>query len=234
VALHDQGKLAEAEALYREMLVAAKGTTTDESYVSIKSDLALLLADKGDYAAAEPLAREVLAADRAALRADDPNLALSLNNLARVLRALGRHGEALSLHVEAEGLLAKRHHPWEAVVLGNIGELECETGKGAPALAHLREALTIGNERLGGQHTDVLVVRRKLGNCLGRMGRYDEAETELLATLAAFRESPDAGVERTTQTIEELVRLYQSWGKREKAAEWRAKLPKPAGPAPVK
>ena len=234
VALHDQGKLAEAEALYREMLVAAKGTTTDESYVSIKSDLALLLADKGDYAAAEPLAREVLAADRAALRADDPNLALSLNNLARVLRALGRHGEALSLHVEAEGLLARRRHPWEAVVLGNIGELECETGKGALGLAHLREALTIGNERLGGQHTDVLVVRRKLGNCLGRMGRYDEAETELLATLAAFRESPDAGVERTTQTIEELVRLYQSWGKREKAAEWRAKLPKPAAPAPVK
>jgi hypothetical protein len=31
-----------------------------------------------------------------------------------------------------------------------------------------------------------------------------------------------------------LVSLYEAMGKPEKAAEWRAKLPKPAAPAPVK
>jgi tetratricopeptide (TPR) repeat protein len=149
---------------------AAKGTVKDEDYTGIIGNLALLPFDRGDYAAAEPLSRDVRAADRASLRPGDPNLAVSLNTLARVARVLGRHDEALSLYVEAEGILAKHSHPWEAVALGNIGELECEIGKGTPALAHLREAVAVGNERLGEKHTDVRVVRKKSGNCLGRIG----------------------------------------------------------------
>jgi hypothetical protein len=35
-------------------------------------------------------------------------------------------------------------------------------------------------------------------------------------------------------TVRQLVDVYDAWGKPEKAAEWRAKLTKPAAPEPAK
>jgi hypothetical protein len=40
--------------------------------------------------------------------------------------------------------------------------------------------------------------------------------------------------ERTRQVLQQIAALYEDWGKSAKAAEWRAKLPKPAAPSSVK
>ena len=57
------------------------------------------------------------------------------------------------------------------------------------------------------------------------MGAYEEAELLSLKTLEIRRrvlgeEHPD-----TVKSINNLVKLYEAWGKQEKAEEWRAKLP---------
>jgi hypothetical protein len=57
--------------------------------------------------------------------------------------------------------------------------------------------------------------------CLVELGRYDEAEPLLLESYPNLRPLPDAD---TRETLRYLVKLYDAWGKPEKAAEWRAKL----------
>ena len=40
-------------------------------------------------------------------------------------------------------------------------------------------------------------------------------------------------VDRLAPTLKEIVQLYEAWGKAEKAAEWRAKLPPVATELPA-
>jgi hypothetical protein len=42
---------------------------------------------------------------------------------------------------------------------------------------------------------------------------------------------PPPPLPRLTEATERVVQLYKAWGKPDKAAEWRAKLAKPAGEA---
>ena len=44
----------------------------------------------------------------------------------------------------------------------------------------------------------------------------------------------DPDQERTRQMSQQIAALYEGWGKPDEAAEWRAKLPKPATAAPAK
>jgi hypothetical protein len=40
---------------------------------------------------------------------------------------------------------------------------------------------------------------------------------------------PPPGMPRFAEGAERVVRLYEEWGKKDKAAEWRTKLAKPTG-----
>lgn len=56
------------------------------------------------------------------------------------------------------------------------------------------------------------------------MGRLEESEKHWLEIYATL--SPHDSQKRgTTLAIKGLVRLYDRWGKPDKAAAWRAKLP---------
>jgi serine/threonine protein kinase/tetratricopeptide (TPR) repeat protein len=67
------------------------------------------------------------------------------------------------------------------------------------------------------------------GICLTRLERYADAEPLLLEAEGALRAgaTTPAGQHRTT--VENLVALYEKWGRPTQAAEWRKKLPQ-AGP----
>jgi len=232
VVLHDQGKLAEAEKMYRQALETAGGLSDPKALSDVTSNLALVLFDEGDYVSAEPLAREVLAADQRELRPDDPNLAVSLNNLGRILRAEQKGEEALALYRQADANLAKARHPFRATFLGNIGQLECERGNIDVALPAFSEGLALGSELLGERHADVVTIREKLGRCLVQHRRYDEAERALLAVFNAWDVSFGASPERRQRATRAVVDLYEAWGKPDKAREWRAKLATQASPEP--
>ena len=59
--------------------------------------------------------------------------------------------------------------------------------------------------------------RHNYGLLLTKLGRYEEAERELLFALQVYREK---GL-RAQRTIGHLVELYEAWGKPEKAAKYR-------------
>jgi non-specific serine/threonine protein kinase/serine/threonine-protein kinase len=64
--------------------------------------------------------------------------------------------------------------------------------------------------------------------------RFAEAERLMLEAYPIVDAHFGARHPRVTAVVERIVALYDAWGKPEKAAAWRAKLPKPAGSAPAK
>ena len=101
--LSDQGKLAEAEPLYRRAL-AGKEAQLGEAHPSTLNtinNLANLLRNQGKLAEAEPLYRRALAGREAQLGEAHPDTLMSLNNLANLLKKQGKLAEAEPLHRRA-------------------------------------------------------------------------------------------------------------------------------------
>ena len=66
------------------------------------NNLALLYADQGRHAEAEPLYERALAISEKALGPEHPNVAASLENYAALLRKVGRESEAAEMEARAE------------------------------------------------------------------------------------------------------------------------------------
>jgi hypothetical protein len=68
-------------------------------------------------------------------------------------------------------------------------------------------------------------VRAKLGHCLARARRFEEAERELLAVATLWRSSRDVDPLWRDRVAGQLAEMYDAWGKPDKAAAWRAAPP---------
>ncbi len=122
------------------------------------------------------------------------------------------------------------------VLLGNFGPCP---GSGCPwdvngdgvvdqtDLQQVLDSLPIHIRILGENHWRTAEARSLLGEALTGLERYEEAETHLLDGHAGLDASLPGGrrTQKLPSSIDRLVRLYDAWGKPEKAAEWRAKLP---------
>ncbi len=123
--LKAQGRYAEAEALYREVLAIDKVTigTKHPDYASHLNNLATAVRAQGRYAEAEGLLRKALGIGKATFGDGHPHYALSLNNLANAVWAQGRSAEAEALLREAVAILEATlpaDHPNTLVVRENL------------------------------------------------------------------------------------------------------------------
>jgi serine/threonine protein kinase/thioredoxin-like negative regulator of GroEL len=95
------------------------------------------------------------------------------------------------------------------------------------AAYHLKAVLDARQRLLGPDHSDTLASRLELGTTRLQQKRYAEAEPLLLEAFAGLKRhetnAPDAK-SRTTEAAERLVQLYDGWGKKDTATEWRQKL----------
>lgn len=100
-----------------------------------------------------------------------------------------------------------------------------ENGGFAEAERLCREAIEATTQRCPTDDWRVAVLCGQPGECLTRLGRFEEAESILLESLSAIvaanGEVPRA---RLKAAYQRLIDLYAGWGKSEQAAEWRAKL----------
>jgi len=187
VAHHGRGRLAEAEALYRQVLLAVPNEANALNLLGVvhiqRGEPAAAAALIGQAIAAAPrfpqahhnlgwalqsLGRfaEAEAAYRAALGLDD-TLAESHNNLGNVLLKLGRPAEARAAFKRAIAL-----RPGYAEALNNLGDLLRQIGEGEAAVDTLRRSLAANPRSAAAENN--------LGIALLALDRPDEAE-------AAFR-----------------------------------------------
>jgi eukaryotic-like serine/threonine-protein kinase len=227
-----QGKYAQAEPLISKVLEARRRVLGEDHKDTLGSmgNLAVVYLRQGKYAQAEPLLNEVVELQRRVLGGDHPDTLTSMNNLAALYRTQGRYAQAEALYarvVETRRRVQGEDHPETLDELAALGRVRLLEQEYAEAEATLRQALK-GNEKTRPEAWQRYYSQSMLGASLAGQGKYVEAEPLLLSGYegGAQRQSTMSAGDRSflAEAGERIVKLYQSWGKPDKAAEWRQKL----------
>lgn len=97
-------------------------------------------------------------------------------------------------------------------------------GSKAEAEAELRTAPALAKRSLPGGHSVITRIQISLAKYLQSAGRGDEAETLLVGCANSRARTLGPGHPWTQDAIRELLALYDTAGKPERAAEWRQRL----------
>ena len=121
--------------------------------------------------------------------------------------------------------------PARPVILAVLGLSLIQQGKWAEAEAILRECLAI-REKVQPDEWTTFNTRSLLGGSLLGQKKYAEAEPLIVSGYEGMKareaKIPPPGKPRLAEAAERVVKLYEAWGKKDKAAEWRARLAKPS------
>ena len=144
-----------------------------------------------------------------------------MGDLANELRVMGQREEAEQLAREAfqmrRRLLTSNEHPAIAESLHLLAAMvRHDPAKQEPLE---RQALDMYTKLLGDDHPLVGLSRHWVGSCLRKLGRYEEAEPELLEALRIRKATAGEDHRWTLMSITELLKLYKKWDEPEAAAE---------------
>jgi predicted TPR repeat methyltransferase len=163
IELHQQGRLAEAESLYRQILTRMP-THFDSLHL-----LGVLKGQQNEFAAAVPLFERALGVN--------PESARAYNNFGNILQALGLHDRALASYDRSLAL-----RPDNPKALMHRGTALRKLGRPDDALASFERALL-----LQPGYAEALIHR---GGVLTDLGRQDEAVAAYREALAGGGDEP--------------------------------------------
>ena len=108
--------------------------------------------------------------------------------------------------------------------LCTLGWLRAQTGRVQEGEQLLRRALVIYRRAWPRDHWVTADAESRLGGCLTALGQFDDAERFLRVSYQTLEAAPGAPSARVVHATERLVKLYEAWGKPDKAAAVRVKL----------
>ena len=110
--------------------------------------------------------------------------------------------------------------------LNEMSVLDFRQGRYAEGMPFIERAWRLHLKLFGENAPRTLISQGNLADTLAKLKRYDEAE-QLFRTAITGQERVLGRQHPTTRrTVAKLVAMYEAWGKSEKVAEWRPKLPK--------
>jgi tetratricopeptide (TPR) repeat protein/tRNA A-37 threonylcarbamoyl transferase component Bud32 len=223
------GDRAKAGSAYREALTVRRAVygTTHPQVASSLLDLSLL-SNRG--AEADSLAREAVSLLRVSYPDGHPELANGLRTHGIILQRLGRHREASVALREALGLRRRLLGANSVEVARTEVDLALSLatdGDAREAESLARDAERIYRLALGGTSMMVDVARQRVGDALRAQGKYDEAETILLAVFERFETPRPITRPWRFATLTSLVKLYEAQGRSAEAEKYRALLDPP-------
>ncbi|WP_374012028.1 protein kinase [Pseudoxanthomonas koreensis] len=187
---HAQGRIGEAEALYRDGIARSEraGLQHDPVHLYLVSNLGMLYMTQDRYEEAATMLERALALWQSAHRragpdADHANL---LSNLAQVAHAREQYAQSDALYRQAQAEFEQLHPqggPDLAIVLGNRGMLAEDQGDVAGALALYRQSLAVRERVFSGDHPSVVVGLSNVARLLVATG--EPAGAAATATRAA-------------------------------------------------
>jgi eukaryotic-like serine/threonine-protein kinase len=225
--LLDLRQPAEAEALYRQALVALRAAPRpdEDQLVRALGGLARALETRGAAGESEALLVEALELRRRTYGAEHPHVSTALSHLAGAVERGGDLARAEGLFREAaamEGRLLGETHPGRAGTLTALARVLTARGRLREADGVLQEASAIRVARLGADHPLVARTLRRQAEVRMRLRDYPAAEGLLLRA----REIEVAQASGESHFLAELhgllVALYEGWGRPEAAAPYRA------------
>jgi eukaryotic-like serine/threonine-protein kinase len=239
------GKWAEAATLHLRVLEARRRLVgpSDPGTIESMKNLATVYDRQGKLHEASELRLEVWTACENSLGREHPTTITAMHNLALAYTNEGRLKEAEAHYIDAVEMSLRvraTDDPNTLMTITNLGEVQLRGGKFHDAEATLRIALAARTRAMPDSWLTA-TTRSSLGQTLASLRRFEEAESALtqaferLETLASTIPPRSKGFTRVTGL--RLVRLYNAWGRPEKAAEWQrrtdALAPMAAPPAAV-
>jgi serine/threonine protein kinase len=233
------GRWDEAETMLRECVSILRRRWGAENPIVLQRLCALgtLLQALGKQAEAGKVLRETLDAQRKVLPAAHIDIADSLYAWAEHLMEAGDNRQAEAALREALSVdrpdvprvrkLTGRVHAALGWVLTEGGR----AGEGEPLLRHGLEILRKEFPAEHWGHWMTADAQSRLGGCLVALGQLSEAETNLLTPYDALQDAQAVPPARLAQAADRVVKLYETWDKADKAAEWRTKQATLAKPA---
>jgi serine/threonine-protein kinase len=222
-----RGDPVEAEELYREALALGRATLGDEhpTVAKLYVGMGQLLHERGDPSAEEIL-RHGLETSRRGVGDDHPNIAVAMTYLAEILADKGDLAPAESLYraaLAAELRAQPSGSQFTALALSGLGRVVLDRGDAAGAEPVLREAIA-WHEKKASPAWQYAGEMRRIGTSLAAQRKYAAAEPLLLKSLDARSAQWGERHELTLDSVRALIEFYESWGKSEKAREYRARL----------
>jgi tetratricopeptide (TPR) repeat protein len=147
-----------------------------------------------------------------------------MSNLAKVYQDQGRIEEAESLFIKTlEGMrrVLGIEHSETLRTMNNLASLYRSQNRCEKAEPIYAEAAEILKRVMPADFMGTGATLWGQGRCLEKLEHYEEAEAALLEAHDILAASMGEGDENTIGTVQSLVDLYQSWGKPQKAAEYR-------------
>jgi serine/threonine protein kinase/tetratricopeptide (TPR) repeat protein len=232
--LTNLGRWAEAERLARECLERKRRALPAEhpDVISTLHNLAVALFHQGRVDEAEKWARHAHGLARRVCGSEHLLTLTVQRNLIRVLTERGRLDEAEKL--ARQTLRVQRQaaptHELTGITLMNLGRVLLQKGQLAAAEDLLREAEALFREHYAAKPERAAEAQNWLGACLVAGKNYAEAEPLLLASCRALLQNRGVSPPQRRRAIDNVVKLYEAWGKPDQGAAWRKKWEAAAGP----
>ena len=225
--LKDQGYLAEAEPLYRCVLMfdeEALGPDNPDLNFTI-SDLSEILRDLGRLDEAEKLARRSLNISKEYLGDISTDIASSLNNLALIFHLQGKTNQAKVLLEQALKIREKtlgHNHPSTIKIMLNLSQVINDQGSLIEAENIYRQGLKILKERESYQHNsdipealakDIAGAFSGLAISLHSQGRFTESEALHRHVLAIYEKIYRQEHPKIAASLNSLATVLNDQGK---------------------
>ena len=237
-AYADAGRLDDAIRLNEEVLALRRARLGPDHPDTLDSlaDLAGKYRTAGRRDDAIRLNEEVNRLQKARLGPDHQSTLASMSNLSAAYWDAGRNGDAIKLQEQAlmirKAKLGREHfHTLQS--MNNLASMYLEEKRWAEAEAMARECLEL-RKKLEPNAWPYYFTMGQFGLALAGQKRYAEAEPLQIAAYQGLKDReatmPVQLRDNIAFNISQIVRIYELWGKPEKAEEWRKKLG-PQGPS---
>jgi len=229
--LAGQGRYRATDVVLQQLIRIAERVcgAADPTVLNARSTRARILGNLGNHLEGLQQLREILATERQVLGASYIYTRVTMLQLAKLLNELGQHEEAEQLCLEgaeASERLSGEEHWITLSFLGELATAQSGLGRLHEAERTLRRVEEIFQQKPSS--TDVPFRSEhqcRYGQCLATLGRYAEAEAQLLAACEEEAWMRGEDHPNTRRCLERLAALYEAWGQPERAAEYRARLP---------
>jgi tetratricopeptide (TPR) repeat protein len=228
VIVQDQGNLAEAEGLFRQSLAVRKHSGNEDSTMGqTLNSLSGVLAMEGKQAEAEKVSRQASKFFGLLFAYTADSSDSDFYNRGNTLFEQGKLPEAETCFRQALALRRKRQGSQDIeVALSSLASTLCRQQKFSEAEPLFRECLSRRETNCpNAWYTHY--TRLRFGATLMGKRQYEEAEPLIISGYEGMRER-EAGVrDRTkvlTESIQNLIQLFEATSRPEQAAEWKTKL----------
>ncbi|KAL9569225.1 hypothetical protein ACKAV7_006811 [Fusarium commune] len=218
ILYRDQGKLLEAEAMYKRALEGREKALGQDhiSTLDTVNNLGALYADQGKLPEAEAMYKQALEGREKALGQDHISTLDTVNNLGVLYADQGKLPEAEAMFkraLEGSEKALGQDHISTLDTVNNLGVLYADQGKLPEAEAMFKRALKGREKAFGQDHISTLDTVNNLGALYADQGKLLEAEVMYNRALEGREKALGQDHISTLNTVNNLGALYVGQGK---------------------